>query len=140
MGAKYKTSVSDESIFFKRAAREDNKFHEKAYGKKIRVGRYDYRIIYCSKLKERNPDGSWEILDGLCVLMTKTIFVDVSHGPKWSLLTLLHEVAHAELHESCIPLADNFPSNLEEPIVEIWARSTVALLEHFSSLLPPVKS
>ena len=134
MGVKSTKGKLDEDIVYKKASTVDRKRYEELFGKVIRVGREDYRVIYCTDLKEKNSDDNYEKLDGLCCLLDKVMLINISFGERYSLLTLVHEIAHAELFESCIVLADNFPRELEEPLVELWARSSVSFLEHFAKL------
>jgi hypothetical protein len=88
----------------------------KRYGSKVRVGRFDWRIIFCQSLVFNGN----EVL-GLCVPGSRTIYVSVYDNIDTQ-ETLIHELIHAEVYEAGLRQMPAWSSNIEELVSEAAAR------------------
>jgi hypothetical protein len=127
MGASSSNDSAHESLFYKLANGKVRKDFKKALGSKIRIGRHDYKILICSELVSGG-----ELCSGLVDLREKVIYV--RHGTGEEMVTFIHEVAHAEIHESALNARSGWCLETEEQIVEIWGQSTASFLEHLLRL------
>lgn len=127
MATSIEHGINDERIVYELADKKTRASFQKIFGLKIRISRYDYKIIYCKNLSEGG-----EHCSGLADMREKKIYLLVGFGDE--LITFLHEVAHAELCESGITARPSWCLELEEQIVELWGRSMTSFLEHLSSL------
>lgn len=127
MAASDSYGSGDERVVYELADKKTRSNFQKAFGLKIRISRYDYKIIYCKKLMEGG-----EHCSGLADMQEKKIYLLVGFGDE--LITLLHEIAHAELCESALTARPSWCLELEEQMVELWGRSMASFLEHLSAL------
>lgn len=101
---------------FQRVQKEIRREFEKKYGLKFRVNRYDWLAVYCTDLLEINEKtGEYEKCDGLCVFTQRKVYVDICGEDP--LDTLIHELAHAEIHELGLELSERE----EEKLVRAFA-------------------
>lgn len=127
MAASDSNDNNDERVVYELADKKTRTAFQKAFGVRIRISRYDYKLVYCKKLMEGGEGCS-----GLADMREKIIYLLVGFGDE--LITLLHEIAHAELCESALTARPSWCPELEEQIVELWGRSMTSFLEHLSSL------
>jgi len=127
MAAFIEDGDNNERVIYELADKKTRSSFQKAFGLKIRISRYDYKIIYCKRLVEGG-----EHCSGLADMREKKIYLLVGHGDE--LITFLHEIAHAELCESALTARPSWCLELEEQIVELWGRSMTSFLEHLSAL------
>lgn len=89
-----------------------NKKWAKRYGTSIRVGRRDYKLVWCEKI----IDEEGKAIAGLCDPNGHTIYVDVTHDVE---ATLLHECFHAVINEAGFHQRGDWDANNEEHCAEV---------------------
>lgn len=93
----------------------------KKYGSSIRISRHDYKILFVDEIWFMNVSQA-----GLCDIENKILYITVKEEIE---ATLLHEIFHAECHESGIRQNPRWDvDNTEEPLVEIMSQS---IAHHF---------
>ncbi len=110
----------DKGIRYNRPKPQVRKKLEEKYGKKIRISRHDWELIFCERLIFEDEQHL-----GLCDPERRRLYVDVNHDNMES--TLLHEILHAELSASGIRQRKDWCMNMEEQIVELVAEATTHL-------------
>lgn len=84
------------------------------YGTTVRVSRYDYKLIFCSELFYEGRE-VWGLHDHesrvLYVVDTPSLVI-----------TMLHEMFHAEIEAAGMRQMPDWNVNLEELVVELCAR------------------
>ena len=107
-------------VKFVRAKTKDRKEHEKLYGKRLRISRHTWKIIYCNDL---SYDGVF--IAGLCSPQNFTIYIAIDHEDVHS--TLLHEIFHAEVFASGLRQRHDWCTNMEEQLVEMFSLSVASI-------------
>jgi hypothetical protein len=89
----------------------DKQSYNEKWGRTIRLGRHDYKFVWCDELE---MDGNRAA--GLCDPGDLTIYIDVSFDPIEEVI--LHEIFHAEMMNMGYRVRTDFDKNLEEMIVD----------------------
>lgn len=93
------------------------------FGTSIQIGRSKYTINFCSYLFYQA-----KACDGLCDTMNKQIYVMYQADDMEAMeATLLHEIVHASLSESCVTQIIDWSEHMEEIIVESLTRDLSTL-------------
>ena len=85
----------------------------KRYGKTIRVGLSDYKILFAKRLVLNE-----EAVDGFCCDEQKVIALCYSKNRRYMEATLLHELGHAFCAENGMRQLSGWSMNVEELFVE----------------------
>jgi hypothetical protein len=107
---------NDQGIdFVKTKGKEAQAFYKK-YGRWVQVNRRRYDIILCDRLVYMES----HVL-GLCDTHTRVLYINKHCNNIAS--TLIHEIGHAEAHESGFKQRNNWCSDNEEHFVETMGES-----------------
>jgi hypothetical protein len=104
--------MGSSEISFKPIKGKTKQSLEKKYGKDIRIGRKNYKILYVNELTYEGRSAA-----GLCDSANQTIYIDPSVDDDIQ-TTLLHEICHAELSECGIRQCPGWTWDMEEMIAE----------------------
>lgn len=86
------------------------------FGSRVRIGRHDWRITYCSTLIWHGRE-----IAGLCAPGDRRIYVCIYDNIDTQ-ETLIHELLHAECHEAGLRQMPIWSENTEELICEAASR------------------
>ena len=99
------------------------KLHKK-YGSWVQVNRRRYDLVFCSVLGVLNMAGDVVMSpQGLCDVESKALFILFTEHTELMESTLIHEIGHAEIHESGFKQRDDWCGNNEEHLVETIGES-----------------
>lgn len=110
----------DKGTRFTPISKKEKTRFEKTYGRKLRISRHNWQVIYCRELRH----DSFPVA-GLCNPQNLTIYVDVDCDNPHS--TLLHEIFHAECFASGLRQRHDWCMNMEEQLVEMFSESVISL-------------
>lgn len=115
-----------EGLKYTKAPKEIQAKLQKKYGTWVQVNRRKYDLVFCTDITVLNSAGEPAYSpQGLCDVQTKALFVCVANDMHEEFIesTLIHEIAHAEIHESGFKQRTDWCANLEEQIVETVGES-----------------
>jgi hypothetical protein len=115
------TEVSD--VAYRKIAIGKARWWYRKYGTKIQIGRSLYTLILCDHLFYHG-----KACEGLCDTVNKEIYIQYHKGDKQLMeTTILHEIVHASLGESCVTSILEWSEHMEEIIVESLTRDLAGM-------------